>query len=291
MKRLNQLSLGMLLLFGLIAFGAGTANAQSQSLRWNLQKGQAFKLSMQQDMTQKMQIPGLGPQEMPMKQDVDMTWNVVESDEDSFTIEQIVSRVQLSVKSAFMNIDFDSDDGEPKDAAAKQMYESMKDVIGKKTLRKLNRRGETIEGKEEAGAAGPGSEMLKNVSGQVALALPEGSLEVGKTWDTSFDMNMNGMAMKSKNTFKYVGTEKVDGKDLHKFEVNIVTDIEGGPQGAEVSIKDQEHKGVIYFDAEEGRLVSSKATQKLSMELSIQGQNLEQELDGTTNVTMTPIKK
>lgn len=291
MKRLNRLSLGMLFLIGLIAFGAGTANAQSQTLRWNLQKGQAFKLSMQQDMTQKMQIPGLGPQEMPMKQDVEMTWNVVEADQDSFTIEQVVSRVQLSVKSAFMNIEFDSDDGEPKDATAKQMYESMKDVIGKKTIQKMSRQGEVIESEGDAATAGPAKEMLKNMTGQTALALPEGALEVGKTWDTNTEMNMNGMGMKSKNTFKYVGTEKVDGKELHKFEVTIVTEIEGGPQGAEVSVKDQEHKGVIYFDAEEGRLISSKATQKLTMELSIQGQNLEQEIDGTTNVTMTPIKK
>jgi hypothetical protein len=52
--RSNRWCLVFLSLLGLVALTAGTASAQSQSLRWNLQKGQALKLNMKHEMDQKM---------------------------------------------------------------------------------------------------------------------------------------------------------------------------------------------------------------------------------------------
>ena len=298
MKQLNRWCLSLFMMCCLLAVGFQSASAQ-ESLRWNLQKGQAFSLKMNQDMMQKMQLPGLGAQEIPMTQEVDMTWSVVDSDAEGFTVEQVITRMQMTLKSPFMNIEYDSDDTDSKDPSAKQMAESMKNILGKKFVQKMNRRGEVIDVKvpeelegDSASARNPMSgDMLKQVTQQAALVFPEGGLSVGKSWDSSIDMNMNGMAMKTKNTYTYEGTEKVDGKELHKFGIKIDMAIEGGPQGIEVSVKDQDNGGVVYFDAQEGRIVSATSKQKMTLEMNAQGQQIEQEMDGTVKLTVTPIKK
>lgn len=299
MKQLNRWVLPLFVILCVVATGLQSANAQSENLRWNLKKGQAFSLKMNQDMMQKMQLPGLGAQEMPMTQEVDMTWSVVDSDDEGFTVEQVITRMQMSLKSPFMNINYDSDDADSNDPTAKQMGEAMKNVIGQKFVQKMNRRGEVVEVKLPEGLEGDAQaannplsgDMLKQVTQQAALVFPEGALSVGKSWDSSIDMNMNGMAMKTKNTYKYEGTEKVDGKELHKFSIKVDMSIEGGPQGIEVSVKDQDSSGVVYFDAEEGRIVSADSKQKMTLAMDAQGQQIEQEIDGTVKLTVTPAKK
>jgi hypothetical protein len=298
-KQLNRWGLSLFVMLCVLAIGSQSAQAQSESLRWNLQKGQAFTLKMNQDMKQKMQLPGLGAQEIPMTQEVDMTWSVVDSNDEGFTVEQVITRMQMSLKSPFMNIEYDSDDAESKDPTAKQMGEAMKNVIGQKFVQKMNRRGEVIdvklpeglEGNSQAANNPLSGDMLKQVTQQAALVFPEGPLSVGKSWDSNIDMNMNGMAMKTKNTYKYEGTEKVEGKELHKFSIKIDMSIEGGPQGIEVSVKDQDSGGVVYFDASEGRIVSATSKQKMTLEMDAQGQLIEQEMDGTVKLTVTPVKK
>lgn len=299
MKQLNRWALSLLVVLGFLAMGSKSAWAQSESLRWNLEKGQAFSLKMNQEMTQKMELPGLGPQEIPMTQEVDMTWNIIDSNEEGFTLEQVVTRMQMSLKSAFMNIEYDSDDADSKDPAAKQMGEAMKDFIGQKFVQKMNRRGEVLEVKLPAGlenkpqsANSPISgDAIKQLTQQAALVFPAGPLSVGKSWDTQMDLNMGGMSMKSKNTYKYEGTEKVDGKELHKFNIGIDMAIDKGPQGIEVDVKDQENSGTLYFDAQEGRIVSSTSKQKMTLEMNVQGQQIVQEIDGNVKFTVTPIKK
>lgn len=299
MKQLNRWALPLFVMLCVMAIGLQSADAQSKNLQWNLKKGQAFNLKMNQDMMQKMQLPGLGPQEMPMTQEVDMTWSVVDSNDEGFTVEQVITRMQMSLKSPFMNINFDSDDADSNDPTSKQMGEAMKNVIGQKFVQKMNRRGEVVEVKLPEGLEGDSQasnnplsgDMLKQVTQQAALVFPEGGLSVGKSWDSNVDMNMNGMAMKTKNTYKYEGTEKVDGKELHKFSISIDMSIEGGPQGIEVSVKDQDNGGVVYFDAEEGRIVSATSKQKMTLEMDAQGQQIEQAIDGTVKLTVTPAKK
>lgn len=294
MVRSNRWCLMLLSLLGLVALTAGTASAQSQSLRWNLQKGQALKLNMKQDMDQKMEIPGLGPQEIPMKQEVDMTWSVIEADEETFTIEMVLSRMQMSVKSPFMSIDFDSD--EP--TSNPQMNESVSKVLGKKIVQKMSRRGEVLDIKlppemeNDSAGGGPGTgDMIKQMNQQSALVFPEGPLSVGKSWDSTMDIDMNGMKMKNKITYRYEGTEKVDGKDLHKFNISNNMTIEGGPQGIEVEVKEQKNEGTLYFDAEAGRIVSTKQKQNMSLELNAQGQAISQTIEGDVVLTVTPIDK
>jgi hypothetical protein len=280
-------------LLGLVLLATDSASAQTSNLRWNLQKGQAFKLNLKQNMGQKMEIPGLGPQELPMKQEVDMTWSVVDADEESFTVEMVLSRMQMSMKSPFMNIDFDSDEPD----SNPQMNESVGKLLGKKIIQKMSRRGEVLdvkmpEGEGSASSGGPGSgDMIKQMNQQSALIFPEGPLTVGKTWDSSMNIEMNGMKMKNLITYRYDGTEKVDGKELHKFNVSTKMEVEGGPQGIEVEVKDQSNEGTLYFDGEAGRIVSSKAKQKMNLELNAQGQAIKQEIDGDVSFTVTPIDK
>jgi hypothetical protein len=291
--RSNRWCWMFLSLLGLFALVSGSASAQSQNLRWNLQKGQALKMSLKQDIDQKMEIPGLGPQEIPMKQEVDMTWSVVESDEESFTVEIVLSRMTMSMKSAFMNIEYDSDEPD----SNPQMNESISKVLGKKILQKMNRRGEVLEVKlppemeGNSSGDGPSGDMIKQMNQQSALVFPEGPMTVGKSWESTMDMEMNGMKMKNKVTYRYDGTEKVNGKELHKFNMTNNMQVEGGPQGIEIEVKEQNNEGVLYFDNDSGRIVSTNQKQKMKLELNAQGQAIDQEIDSKSVLTVTPIDK
>jgi hypothetical protein len=105
-------------------------NAFGQDLQWKLQKGQRFSLVTDQKMVTKMNVPGAGLQEMPMNQSAEVEWKVTDSDDKTFVVQQTIKRMKISMKSAFVNVDYDSD-GEPStDPVTKQIAKGMEQLIG-----------------------------------------------------------------------------------------------------------------------------------------------------------------
>ena len=61
-------------------------------------------------------------------------------------------------------------------------------------------------------------------------------------------------------------------------------------EGANVTatIRKQEGRGTMIFDAEAGHVTSARLTQKLDMTISSNGQNVEDIRDTTTSLTLVP---
>lgn len=300
MKKLQILRIVLVVLGCLTWCQAQPVLAQSEVLSWKLEKGQSFKLVIEQKMKQVIKGLPTGDQEMPMSTAIEMTWNVTDSNADGFTVEQIIDRFQMSMDSAMFNIDFDSADKEAansNDPMTKAMTENMGKIVGQKFIQTMNRRGEITNVEVPPGLdGGQGGfdltgDAIKQMTTQAALIFPEGPLSVGKTWESNMDVDMNQMKMKAKNVYRYEGQESVGGRNLHKIHLTTETEIEGGPDGAEISIEEQDNQGTIFFDAKEGRIDSSKGEQNMVMSLGISGMSMTQEIKGTTSFKVTPVKK
>ena len=288
--------LALLIATVLMLTSVGSVAAQDGAPRWNLQKGQAFDLVVQQDIRQIVRMHGLADQEIPMTQRSDSTWTVTEATADDFTIEQVMSRMQMSVRSPMMRLAFDSDEANPTDSASRQMKDAISKVIGQKIVVRMTRRGEVVsvtlpDGFRNAPAspANPFSaDTLRQMVQQASVAFPDGALTTGTTWDHTVDMGMNGMQMKAKTVYTYDGLHDVDGTPTHRITSRVEMTMNGGMMGLPMALRKQENTGTLLFNAKDGRLTSVKARTNLTMEMDAGGQRVEQDMVGDTTITLTP---
>lgn len=275
-----------------------TSSLFAQTFEWKLQKGQRYAITTNQSMVTKMNIPGAGVQEMPMNQSSEIEWEVTDSDDKSFVVEQTIKRMKMSMKSAFVNIEYDSDEEPSNDPVTKQIASSLEMLIGQPIASKMSRQGKVIEvtlPKELTDKpATPNSPlsgaMLKQMFEQATIDFPE-TLTVGGSWERSGDVDMNGMKMKSKMTFRYAGPTEVDGKKLEKFIVQAKVELADAPPGMQMTIEDKGNEGEVLFNPQSGCVDSTIMRQKMTMKIKVAGQTIDQELEGETTTTIKPITK
>lgn len=268
----------------------------AQKFEWKLQKGQRYAITTNQSMVTKMNIPGAGAQEMPMNQSSEIEWEVTDSDDKSFVVEQTIKRMKMSMKSAFVNIQYDSDEEPSNDPVTKQIASSFQMLIGQPIGSKMTRQGKVIEvtlpEELSAKSATPNSPlsgaMLKTMFEQATIDFPE-TLTVGGSWERSGDVDMNGMKMKSKMTFQYAGPTEVDGKKLEKFIVQAKVELADAPPGMQMTIEDKGNEGEVLFNPQTGCVDSTIMRQKMTMKIKVAGQTIDQELEGETITTIKPI--
>lgn len=270
-----------------LAYSSGVA--QAQSFEWKLKKGQSLTVETANEMVTKMLLPDGNTQEMPMKQQIDASWKVTDSAQDSFMVEQTIKRVRTSMKSPLMNIEYDSDQAEPTDPLNKQIASSIKMVVGVPISLKLGRRGNLIEmklpeftQKLEADPTNPLSADSLKSTFQQQLEFPEGAMTAGKTWEQKITSNLNGMQTKSLLKLRYEGVVEEQGRKMAKFHTDTVTELLQSPPGIEIAMEDVGSDGDMFFDIEKGYLAKSVQRQKLKMKMSFGGQKLTQDIDGTT---------
>jgi hypothetical protein len=267
-------------------------SVQAQTLEWKLNKGQTLSVETVNEMVTSMKLPDGSTQELPMKQQIDAQWRVQDSSKESFSVEQTVKRIRTSMKSPFMNVEYDSDQGDPKDPIGKQMASSMKIIIGAPIELKLGRRGNLIEMKlpdaianQETSPSNPLSAETLKSSFQQQIEFPEGEIPVGKTWEQTLKTNMNGMQTKSLMKLRYDGVVEEQGRKLAKIHTDVVTELVQPPPGIEITMEDTGSDGDILFDVELGCLSKSLQRQRLKMNMSVGGQKLSQDIEGTTTTT------
>ena len=121
------------------------------------------------------------------------------------------------------------------------------------------------------------------------IIFPKKAVAPGKTWSTPPDIQYYGMG---KQTFKYVGTEAKDGKDLEKIELMpkiILTPDEGTVSGrSRITRKKQEIKGDILFDNKAGRLHSAKTIYKSTFDQEWMGETRTTSNEITTEIKVLP---
>ncbi|MCY3005534.1 MAG: hypothetical protein NTV29_06110 [Planctomycetota bacterium] len=268
------------------------ASVQAQTIEWKLKKGQSFDVQTVNEMVTSMILPDGAKQELPMKQMIDVQWNVGASDDKSFAIEQTVKRVRTSMKSPIINVEYDSDQGDPTDPVGKQFALGIKPVLGVPISLKMGRLGNLIELKlppslveQKSNPANPlSAESLKS-SFQQQIEFPKLNFSVGDTWEQTLKANVNGMQTQSVLKFRFDGNTDRDGRKFSKFHVDAVTELVQSPPGVEVTLKDTGSDGEIFFDAELGCVFESIQRQNLDMNLNVAGQKVNQSIQGTTTTT------
>ncbi len=104
-------------------------------------------------------------------------------------------------------------------------------------------------------------ESIKKQFKEQATQIPTNPVSEGDVWDRTSSVNLGaGQVMTFNSKYKYVGTEKKDGKTLDKITYEVVTvtfALEDSPLPLQVkgsNLKADKSGGVLYFDREQGNV-------------------------------------
>ena len=293
-------SLVAMALIGLLC--SSTAIAQQNTLRWKLEEGQKFKVEVSQNQSQKMNSPQ-GEFEIPVEQVIHMTWEVTGVEGDVFSIVQKMTRMKMSMDSPFMQMEYDTDEGEA-EGMAEQIAAAIDPMIGAAVAFKMNGRGEISDVEvpedvvEEMQAAGGGmggqmfsADMLEQMISQSGIVFPEGAVDAGAEWENTTTQKNPMMNMTINSKYKYAGEEDKGGTMIQKIAVSAKVELEAGetPLGGSVEIDEQESNGEIWFDNAAGYMTGSKSTQEMVMIMEMMGQEMDIESKTEVEVKVTKV--
>jgi len=269
-----------------LSFICFSAQSQAQMLEWKLKKGQVFTVESINEMVSSMKLPDGSTQEMPMKQQFDSEWKITDSDAKSFSVQTTIKRMRTSMKSPFMNVDYDSDKEEPKDPFGKQIATSMKPLLGSEFAMVIGRRGNLIEMKvpefvDKTPANALTGDSLKESFWQ-QVEFPEGEMKPGREWEQTLKSNMNGMQTKLQVKFRNDGLVEEQGRKFVKIHSEFSTELVQAPPGIQMTLEDVGSEGEVLFDVELGCVSKQVQKQKYKMNMSVGGEKISQEIDGST---------
>lgn len=291
------------LAFASLAIGADRSSADD-ALRWKFEVGEKLNFNVEQEMTISMDGGPVGKISSTIEQQMGMTWQVEGVNETGeAVIRQKIDRVQLTNTSPVGNFEYDSDSQEPPTGMAAMvapMYDAMtksdfeititargevKDVkIPEEVLTALKNSPAAQQMGEMASAEG-----LKKMLTHGAFVLPEQMPEKGQSWSTKVELE-NPAAGKQTvtTTYTFDGIQDIDGVSYAVFRPELKIDFAGNDK-LKLTVKDQSSDGEVLFDVKAGRLKSSKLKQGVTMDVSVAGQTMQQKIDQTINISMTPV--
>jgi hypothetical protein len=282
----------------------GTTTSAQERLRWKFEEGDTTNYRIVQDMDMKMSVMGQNV-DTTMSQTMDMGWTVESVDGDgNAKLRQKISRVQMKMKNAFLNVEYDSSKEEqPDDPVGGQLAQVFGAMVGKDFSMTMTPLGEvkdvTIpeELQQALDGAGGGalaggafnSDSLKQLATQSSIAFPEDAVAKGKDWSGKTEAKLPFGLMKMDNQFTYQGTEQRGGQALHKIALKPQIAIEPDPNSQiQLSVKSQDGGGTIYFNNREGRIAESTMKQKMEMEITAGGMAITQSIDQTMTMKLLP---
>jgi hypothetical protein len=298
MKSLTQQRfLGMLLLSILFA----SVVHGDEVIRWKVKKGQKFDVQMIQKMKQEMSVGG---RDVNVNNDtvIYMSWDVDNVDEEGLIyMTQTIDRMTMKV-SGTQDIQFDSADEKEPTGVAATVYNSVKPLIGVKFTQVMTDQGEVkdVTLPEDAIKATKNNPMLAQIFSEDALkemvtkaapVMPTEAIKKGHSWTKDADVKSPAGQMGISNTYTYLGPTEVDGQPLEKIGVDLKLEFKGGnPFGAKISVKDQNNKGSILFDNVNGHFSSSEIKQKMTLEITVGPQTINQKLETDIQLKLTKAK-
>jgi hypothetical protein len=284
-----------------------TARADSPP-RWKFKTGESLNYVLERAAEGKVTMMGAAF-EFKMGMAFDTTWQVkgVESD-GTASVEQTVDRIQINMSSPLAgSVNYDSKSSEKPGAGPVwtllepvvtgmlgQTFKVKISPLGKVTDIELPAKLSESFAKQRVGQnrqAGLGiggnaftERGVKELLTRAVVLLPEAA---GKDWTQSFDNPIPFIGRQTAEiTFSLAGTEDVDGKKLEKIvtKTELMFEPEENPR-AELEITAQEGSGLVYFDAQAGRMVKASSSQSSALEMS-GPQELTQEVKETSQIRM-----
>lgn len=303
---LRRDTIACLNLLAVALVGVAPARAQT-TLRYQFKEGDKLPYVMEQKMDMKMNAMGQDI-EMKMTQVIDLTWNVGAVDKDGKAkVAQRFERIRFNMDGPTGKVEFDSKDGkEPEGPVGRIIGPMFQAMVGSEISMTMDPQGRFSDvrlseklteafKKLPAGAAMGdmfSEEGLKRMVGQGSLVLRDKPVVKGDTWDQKLEMKMPFGKMRVDTAYTYEGPAERSGRKLEKVGLKPKLTIEADAAGAlQMKVKDQEADGAVFFDNAAGRLVETKLTQNMTMEISVGGQNLAQKIKQTVSMKLQEEKK
>ncbi len=295
--------LAALSLLAAAVLSVSSAARADAPLRWKFNAGDKFNCEMVQDMNMSAAAPS-GEMKTTLHQQMDMVWEVKEVKEDgNAVVTQLVKRVQMKMTApSGQGFEYDTDAEEPPTGMAAMFAPIYKAMMQGEIVTTMTPRGEVIDVtipdevitamRNIPGAAAMGemasTEGLKKMATQGSMVLPEAAPTSGTQWSSTVDID-NPMVGKMivQTAYEYQGTKDVDGATCAVISPTVTMKIEGQAQ-VPVTVQDQTSDGQILFNADAGRLLSSKIKQGMTLGITVQGQTIQQQIDQTNSVKLTP---
>jgi hypothetical protein len=290
-----------------LLIGAQERGAQAQEvLRWKLKAGDVLKYTTEQKIVMSVKVMGRD-RKQTRTQTIHYSWNIKTVSNDGLAeIVQRIERLSMRVEAPpYMPFDFDSktpeaDIPEPFEPEARQL----KATIGAEFLFKMRPSGEITdiliaettlkklrEALPSANAGGQqafSEQALKDMLMQSSPPpFPQEPLEPGKTWSSKpAKLSVPQGTLVLDKVFTFQGPDPKDRKlVLIGMEGRVA--LEPG-ENLTAKIRAQEGKGSLIFDAQSGRIVSSRSTQRTEMLMSSMGQEIDQTTEMTSTMSLVP---
>ncbi len=286
--------------FALIAFliCGSLAQAADTTLRWKFEKGQKRNYVLSQAVTTRMELQGRQI-ETSFTQTSDVVWTVKDvTKEGDAAMEQTITRVQFEMTApGIQATKFDTNGKEELAGPLASAGKLFRAMTGKPFKLKMTTRGdvtdvqvppEITEAIKEAGPAAAmlsNEESLKNMTSQATVVFPKESIASGKSWTGKKSLSLPFGIMELNTTYTLGSpTGTVENIDL-----KVQTELQpaaGAP--VDIKLKSQESKGKYLFDNKGGFLKSTELVQKMTMTLTTNGQEINQDTNTTTKMDLKP---
>jgi hypothetical protein len=192
-----------------------------------------------------------------------------------------------------MALEYDSRSDKKPEGLAAMIAPVFEAMVGKSFNVKMDVRGKVLEVKfpkelleslkKVPGAGQAGALFTEDsMKGMTQMGvLPENPVNTGDTWKQESSMKNPFLGdTKIEVTYRYLGTESRDGKELDKIGIDMK--MQAGPikpGGMNAKISDQESKGVLYFDEALGQFVGGKVKTTMKVQISAAGQTIDQDME------------
>jgi hypothetical protein len=270
-------------------------------LRWQFRAGDKAELVMTQDVRMKMTVQQRQI-ETSNTMIMDLGWVVTAVDpQGTATIEQRFERVRMSIQAGpGVKSEYDSASDKKPEGIAAMVAPLFQSMIDKPIVVTMDPQGKAVSVKipddvKESIAKTPGGAQMASMLSDEGMknlmqmaTFPEKPVRPGDTWNRATTVKNPMLGdMTVETTWRYVGTEQRGGKELVKITSQIKMQFGEGKEG-KAKITAQDNHGTIYFDNQQGFLVENATDSKMTIQVSVQGQQFDQVLENKQTLVRKP---
>jgi hypothetical protein len=124
------------------------------------------------------------------------------------------------------------------------------------------------------------------------VKLPDKAIKSGDSWDVSADIEMPQFGKtRGKSTYRYVGPDKVNGRDTAKTDLSgeMTIELNLEQDGAKVtgSLRSTSVSGTVHFDVATGRVLRAEGSVSLGGEITVDANGMIIPISNTQSMKST----
>jgi hypothetical protein len=295
-----------------LLWSGGVEVVQAQVIQWKFRTGEVLRYALEQKTVETIK-EARRERKSTRSHTINFSWTVKNvSSNGEAEITHRIERARVRIEGPpYLPFEFDSDAPDvdafgPFEAVARNTKamagaefafklkpngEIVDIAISPQTIKRLRDAEKPPEGAGAQAAESAVSEQgLKDMLAQLSPPpFPVGVLEPGKTWSSKpakIPTPLGNVVMDKVFTF-----QGADPKTTNLLLIGMETRValEPAPNSpVTAKIRTQEGKGTLTFDANAGRIVNTRGTEKTEILISAQGQDADQTTESTSSMTLQP---